>query len=175
MRILLFAFIQLLPVLTSFCQAPQWKKPKYLAKIKDRSENFILSGALYRVTDSSLVLTCSTCKTAETERFQVQVPLRKIDEIIIQRNTRINNWLMAGSAFGSAGFTYAYLRYRDEEIELGYPAFLYPVAFFALGMLPVVASGILKGTVPETRIKIDKEPGKFSLNKQAIKKYCFIQ
>lgn len=175
MRILFFAFVQLLPVLTSFCQAPQWKKPKYLARIEDKSENFILSGALYNITDSSVVLTCSTCKVSETERFQVQVPIRKMDEIIIQRNSHINNWLMAGSASGAAGFTYAYLKYRDTENEFSYQTLLFPAAFFTLGMLPFVATGIIKGALPGTRIIIDKESGKFSANKDILKKYCFIQ
>lgn len=174
MRILFIILLQALLAFGTCCQTPQWKKPRYLAKIKDKSENFILTGALYNVTDSSVILTCSSCKAVETERFQIEIKFRKMNELIVLRNSPFNNWLISGSILGAVGFTYAYMKYKDMN-ELNYPFTVYPAAFFAIGAMPFVIMGVLMGTMPKTSIIIDQELQKFASNKDLIKKYCFIQ
>ena len=178
MRKILPAFFLIFFSLYSFGQNSIWKRPKYLAKIEDKSENFILTGALYNITDSSVILTCSTCNAAETERFQILISIQKVDEIIIKRNSHFVNWLMAGTVSGISGFFYAYSKYKEfkgigSEFSGPYPAYL--ATFTAIGALPFIIIGIFRSSSSETLVKIDKEQQKFFSNKEVLKKYCFIQ
>jgi hypothetical protein len=173
MRILSIALLVLSLASSAFGQAPQWRKPRYLAEINDKAENFILTGALYSVTDSSVILTCSSCKAAEAQNFRIEIPFLKMDEISIRRNFSFNYWLISGIGFGAAAFAYAY----NDNNPPGFlfAPFMYPVAFFFLGALPFVIAGTFVSILPREDIIINKEFRKFSSGKNMIKKYCFIQ
>lgn len=158
------------------CQSSRFKKPKFIAVIEDKSENFILSGALYNVTDSGIIITCSTCKISETDKFQVHVSYKKIDGITIQRNTRINNWIYAGTASGAILLMVAFLNAQGKESEVYPPYPLYLTALTAIGAFPFVISGILINAFSvKSEITVDKKLEKLLLNKEALKKYCLKQ
>lgn len=159
----------------SFCQDPQWNRPRYIAEIEDKKENFILSGALYNVTDSSVILTCSTCKSSETQNFRVEVPYFKIDNITIRRNIHLINWMAAGGVSGVAALLFTYFNYKNNPLELPvlYPYYLSGIGI--LGSVPFIIFGLIRSAVSVNKVFLKKDREIFINQKEIFKKYCFIQ
>lgn len=160
---------------SSFGQWYQKKKPRYLAKIEDKAENFILTGALFGVSDSTVTLTCSSCKAAETERFQIEVSVKKIDKLTIYRNSRLFTWLVAGGTAGMAGFFLAYVNYKENGTGILEPRPVNISTMAAAGALSLVTVGIIRSISVEKPLFINKDIGRFSRNTETIKKYSFSQ
>ncbi len=173
MKIFLFFLFFSVFSLFSYSQIFHRNKPKFRAKIEDLSENFVLTGALYSVSDSGIILTCSSCKAEEAERFQINVSISKMDEISIKRNSRMVNWIIAGGVFGAAGFIYALLKYEGKDFKKPLPAYL--AGFSAFGSLPFLITGLTKNIFSQEKIIVEKDKVKFSQNIELLKKYCFVK
>ena len=167
----------------SFCQNTKWKKPKYIAKISDHSENYEISGALYDITDSSVILTSSTGEKEFLQRFQIPVYYKKIDRIKIQRKFfyRLSKiFFVSAILAGAAGtvmetylFTVSTENKMDEESlnETKMRLATFTFAAFAQGVI----FGFITKNIHKERFIISKSRKQLIENKNRIKKYCYIQ
>lgn len=187
MRILLPPIIFIFFSFFAYSQDTLGEKPRYFAKIIDKQENYILSGALYEMTDSALILTCASCNAEEAKSFLIPISLERIGTIKIQSRNLINlskffysSSIILGGIPASLSIYLYFRRTVDEEFQkkMGnayYDAIRSLMILTVIGSLPGTILGIFTKCIYNKKILINNNKELLDQNRNLIKKYCFIQ
>lgn len=161
-------------------------KPKYIIEIIDEEENYFLSGALYSINDSSLVITCSSCEAGEFNSFLVPVPIERIGILKIQSKNVISlsNVFFSGGILlgGLPASQLAYLLIHKsvdnafrEKMENSIDPVGSLLRLSLLGAAPATILGLFTQYFYKQKIILNKNTKLFAENKSIIMKYCYIQ